>query len=41
MCKPHKRRGAGRAVKEPVSVKRKLGKVRRISRHDLGSDRVN
>jgi hypothetical protein len=37
MCKPHKRRGTGRAVKEPVAVLRKLGKNRRISRRDLGA----
>ncbi|PBA13441.1 hypothetical protein CKJ69_17620 [Mycobacterium avium] len=36
MCKPHKRRGAGRATKEPVAVLRQLGKSRRLSRHDLG-----
>jgi hypothetical protein len=37
MCKPHKRRGAGRAAKEPAAVLRKLGKSRRISRRDLGA----
>ncbi|MBF9523055.1 MULTISPECIES: hypothetical protein [Mycobacteroides] len=37
MCKPHKRRGAGRAAKEPTAVLRKLGKKRRLTRHDLGS----
>jgi hypothetical protein len=36
MCKPHKRRGAGRAAKEPAAVRRKLGKNRRLSRGDLG-----
>ncbi|VEG48521.1 Uncharacterised protein [Mycolicibacterium chitae] len=36
MCKPHKRRGAGRATKEPVAVVRKLGKRRRLNRRDLG-----
>jgi hypothetical protein len=37
MCKPHKRRGAGRAAKQPAAVLRKLGKSRRISRRDLGA----
>jgi hypothetical protein len=37
MCKPHKRRGAGRAVKDPATVRRKLGKSRRVTRRDLGS----
>lgn len=36
MCKPHKRRGAGRAAKEPVAVLRKLGKRRRLARGELG-----
>jgi hypothetical protein len=36
MCKPHKRRGAGRAVKDPVAVVRKLGKRKRLSRRYLG-----
>jgi hypothetical protein len=37
MCKPQKRRGAGRAAKEPIAVRRKLGKKRRLSRRELGS----
>jgi hypothetical protein len=37
MCKRHKRRGAGRAVKDPTAVLRKLGKRRRVSRRDLGA----
>jgi hypothetical protein len=36
MCKPHKRKGAGRAVKDPVAVVRKLGKRKRLSRRYLG-----
>jgi hypothetical protein len=36
MCKPHKRKGAGRAVKDPVAVVRKLGKRTRLSRRYLG-----
>lgn len=37
MCKPHKRRGAGRAVRDPVAVARKLGKRRRLTRRYLGT----
>lgn len=37
MCKPHKRRGAGRRAKDPVAVKRKLGVARRYSRRDIGA----
>lgn len=36
MCKPHKRRGAGRATKEPVAVLRKIGEQRRVRRGDFG-----
>jgi len=36
MCKPNKRRGAGRAVKDPVAVLRQLGKRKRLRRNDLG-----
>ncbi|MFC9786980.1 hypothetical protein [Rhodococcus sp. NPDC127528] len=36
LCKPHKRRGQGRARREPVAVVRQLGKSRRLSRRDLG-----
>ncbi|MBU9765107.1 hypothetical protein FR943_14800 [Mycobacterium sp. TNTM28] len=35
MCKPHKRRGAGRAAKDPVAVRRRLGCVRRYSRRSV------
>ena len=38
MCKPHKRRGTGRAAKGPVTARRRLGRVRRYSRHSLGHD---
>ncbi len=38
MCKPHKRRGAGRATKDPVQVRRRLGCARRYSRRDAGRD---
>lgn len=38
MCKPHKRRGAGRPAKDPVSVHRRLGRSRRYSRRSLGCD---
>ncbi|AVM01869.1 hypothetical protein C6V83_17990 [Gordonia iterans] len=36
MCKPHKRRGQGRAQRDPVAVQRQLGLSRRYSRHDAG-----
>lgn len=32
MCKPHKRRGAGRSTKDPVAVKRRIGYTRRYGR---------
>ncbi|MBS9536155.1 hypothetical protein KIH27_21455 [Mycobacterium sp. M1] len=38
MCKPHKRRGAGRATKDPVATRRRLGHTRRYSRRSLGWD---
>jgi hypothetical protein len=31
MCKPHKRRGAGRRMKDPFAVQGKLGPGRRYS----------
>lgn len=33
MCKPHKRRGASRRDRDPVAVRRQLGKSRRYDRH--------
>ena len=33
-----KRRGAGRAAKDPVAVKRKLGQIRRYSRRTIDRD---
>jgi hypothetical protein len=36
MCKPHQRRSASRAVKDPIAVARKLGKRKRLTRRDLG-----
>ena len=38
LCKPHKRRGAGRATKDPVATRRRLGRSRRYSRRSLGGD---
>lgn len=35
MCKPHKRRGVGRSVKDPVATRRRLGYARRYSRRML------
>ena len=36
LCKPHKNRRQGHAVREPWAVLRAIGKRRRISRGDLG-----
>jgi len=36
MCKPHKDRAHGQAIRKPISELRKLGRVRRVGRHDLG-----
>jgi hypothetical protein len=36
VCDTHKIRGAGRAHKDPFPLIRKLGKRRRLTRHDLG-----
>lgn len=36
MCKPHKRRGKGRSEKDPVAVRRKLGKSQRLTRRYIG-----
>lgn len=36
LCKPHKHRAHGRREREPFAVRRKIGKARHISRHDLG-----
>ncbi|MGQ0804766.1 MAG: hypothetical protein ACT4PI_13005 [Actinomycetota bacterium] len=36
VCKPHKHRGHGQSRRQPLSVLRRLGKVRRVARHDLG-----
>lgn len=35
MCKPHKRRGTGRSVREPWPVLRALGKRRRVRRGEV------
>lgn len=36
LCKPHKNRRNGRAVREPWTVLRKTGKRRRVRRRDIG-----
>ena len=36
LCKPHKDRRAGRSHRDPFRELRKLGKLRRVSRQDLG-----
>lgn len=36
MCKPHKQAKNGQAARKPWPELRKIGKKRRVSRHDLG-----
>jgi hypothetical protein len=36
ICSPGKFRDAGQSARVPLSTLRKLGKTRRITRHDLG-----
>jgi hypothetical protein len=36
ICKPHKLRTHGQSERQPRSSLRKIGKTRRITRHDLG-----
>jgi hypothetical protein len=36
ICKPYKQRGVGAAYRKPLPELRKLGKLRRVRRHDLG-----
>ena len=36
LCKPHKNRAHGQAVRKPMPELRRLGKRRRVSRHELG-----
>jgi hypothetical protein len=36
MCGAHTLRGQGRSRRDPYPVLRKLGKSRRLTRHDLG-----
>ena len=38
MCKNHKFRDHGRAVRDPWTVLRKLGRRRRAGRHDIPDD---
>ncbi len=38
LCNPHKDRAEGQARRKPLAELRRLGGVRRVSRHDLGSD---
>lgn len=35
MCKGYKHRDAGQSVRKPWSELRKIGKKRRVSRHDV------
>lgn len=36
LCKPHKHAGNGQAIRKNVPELRRIGKKRRVSRHDLG-----
>jgi hypothetical protein len=36
LCSPHKNRANGQAARKPLAELRKLGKLRRVSRHELG-----
>jgi hypothetical protein len=36
LCKPHKHAGNGQAARKHRTDLRSLGKVRRVSRHDVG-----
>jgi hypothetical protein len=38
MCKPRKRRGNGRAAKDPIAAKRRIGFNRRYSRRSVERD---
>lgn len=38
VCSPHKHKDLGRAVRDPFSVRRKLGSKRRAGRHDVPED---
>lgn len=38
LCSPHKHKDLGRAVRDPFSVRRKLGSKRRAGRHDVPED---
>lgn len=38
MCKWHKFKDHGRAIRDPFSVRRKLGSKRRAGRHDVPED---
>lgn len=36
VCKPNKFRDGGQAARRPLATLRKVGKARRVTRHDLG-----
>lgn len=38
LCKPHKDKALGQRARKPWSELRKIGKLRRISRHDLSDN---
>jgi hypothetical protein len=39
LCKPHKHAGQGDAERKPMGELRRIGKRRRVNRHDLGDAR--
>ncbi|WP_254127043.1 hypothetical protein [Aquihabitans sp. G128] len=40
LCKPHQHAARGQAHRTSRAELRMLGKVRRVTRHDLGTDRT-
>ncbi len=40
LCKPNKHRANGQAARKPLPELRRVGKARRVSRHDLGDQLV-
>lgn len=39
LCSPHKHRDRGQAERKPLPELRRIGKLRRVTRHDLGDAR--
>ena len=36
LCQPHKHRDSGQSQRKPFAELRRIGKIRRVTRHDLG-----